>query len=129
MDGIDPVVRHMLLCEDVRRDPNRPNKVDILGMIGKVEAAPGASFPIQLPVLCVYLEVTGGRGTGRARIECRHGDSGQLIFSSLTYPVTFPPDPLALRYILFRVRDCRFPEWPSRKRPSRVVGAYPTLKV
>jgi len=109
MNGIDPVVRHMLLCEDVRPEPNRPNKVDVLGMIGKVEAVGEPAFPMRLPILCVYLEVAGGRGTGQARIDCRHADSGRRVFSSLTHTVTFPPDPLAVRSLLFRIRNCTFP--------------------
>lgn len=109
MNGIDPVVRLMLLCEDVRRDPHKPNKLDILGLINSVEAVGEPPFPVGLPVLCVYLSVTGGRGTGQARIECRHADSGQVVFSGPTHTLSFPPDPLAVRSLVFRMRECLLP--------------------
>ncbi len=110
MSRVDPFIRHMLLCEDVRRDPNNPNKVDVLGLLSTIRAGGESAFPLHLPVLCVYLEVSGGRGVGQARIDCRQADSGQVIFSTPPHPLTFSLDPLAVRFLIFRVTDCFFPE-------------------
>jgi hypothetical protein len=109
MNGVDPFVRHMLLCEDIRRDPNNPKKVDVLGLLNTIQAVGEPAFPLRLPVLCVYLEVAGGRGTGQARVDCRQADSGRVIFSNPTHDLTFSPNPLAVRSLVFRISDCIFP--------------------
>src|SRR4051794_36700388 len=110
MNGIAPVVRHMLLCEDVRPDPSNPNRLDILGLIGTVQGAEGATVPLHLPLLCVYLNLTGGRGIGQARIDVRQADSGNVVFASPSHSLTFPADPLAVRSVVFRIRDGVFRE-------------------
>jgi len=110
MSGVDPVVRHMLLCDDARPNPNNPRKWDVLGLVSAVNAASESDFPVLVPTLCVYLEIAGGRGTGQARIDCRQADSGKVMFSSPTHEVTFPPDPLAVRGLAFRLVDCKFPQ-------------------
>jgi hypothetical protein len=100
----------MLLCEDVRPDPGNPKKLDILGLISTVQGAEGATFPLQLPVLCVYLAVSGGRGSGQTRIDVRQADSGNLVFASRSHLIVFPSDPLAVRGVVFRIRNCVFQE-------------------
>jgi hypothetical protein len=110
MNAVDPVVRHMLLCEDIRRETNNPKKIDVLGLLNTLEALEEPAFPLHLPVLCVYMEVTGGRGTGQAHIDCRQADSGRVVFSSPAHALTFPPNPLAIRGLVFRISACRFPE-------------------
>jgi hypothetical protein len=109
MNGVDPFVRHMLLCEGVRKNPTKASKVDVLGLLSTVTAVGSPAFPALLPVLCVYLELTAGRGTGQAHVDCRYADSGNLVFSSPIHVVTFPPDPLAIRGFVFRITDCIFP--------------------
>ena len=108
MEGVDPFVRHMLLCEDTRRDPNNPKKVDVLGLLSTIQPVGESAFPLHLAALCVYLEVTGGRGTGQAQVDCRQADTGRVVFSSPPHALTFPLNPLAIRSLVFRIRDCIF---------------------
>ena len=131
MNGVDPFIRHMLLCEDVRRDPNNPNKVDVLGLLSTVRAVGEPAFPLHLPVLCVYLEVSGGRGTGQARIDCRQADSGQILFSNPSHALTFSPNPLAVRFLIFRITDCFFAEpglyWIQFRYNQRILAEQPLV--
>lgn len=108
MNGVEPFVRHMLLCEDVQKNPKNPNKVDVLGLLSTLTASGSPSFPMCLPVLCIYLEVAAGRGAGQGHIVCRHADSGDIIFSSPIHSLTFPPDPLAIQGVLIRLAECVF---------------------
>ena len=110
MSGVDPVVRHMLLCDDIQPHPSNPNKMDVLGLVSTIHAVAEADFPLHVPMLCIYLEISGGRGTGQARIDCRQADSDLVRFSSLTHELTFPPDPRAVRGLVFRLVDCLFPQ-------------------
>jgi hypothetical protein len=49
MNTVDPVVRHMLLCDDVQRDPGDPRKVNVFGLVSTVRAVAEAPFPLCLP--------------------------------------------------------------------------------
>jgi hypothetical protein len=110
MNGIDPVVRHMILCDDVRRYPNNPNKIDIIGLLSTVRPAADSAYPLLLPNLCVFLSLTGGRGTGVGQINLRHADSGILLRSSAPVALTFPANPLALTGLIVRLRNCILPQ-------------------
>ena len=110
MSGVNPVVRHMLLCDDIRPNPSNPNKMDVLGLVSTIHAVAESDYPLHVPMLCVYLEIAGGRGIGQARIDCRQADSGLVMFSSPTHKLNFPPDPRAVRGLAFRLVDCMFPQ-------------------
>jgi hypothetical protein len=99
----------MLLCDDFRHDPSAPNKVDILGLVSTIQSHGDPPFPLHHPLLCVYLELTGGRGTGQANIAIRQADTGLVLSLTAPHAVTFPPDPLAIRGLGFRILDCVFP--------------------
>lgn len=103
-----PVVRQLLVCEDVRARPGSPNKVDVLGLMSAAGVSRGA-FPIRL-MLTVYTVLTSGRGTGEARIVVPAADTDEEVYQSPAYSISFPPDPLRSRGVTFRVSACPFPE-------------------
>lgn len=131
MNGVDPFVRHMLLCEDIRRNPNNPHKLDLLGLSNTLIAVGSPAFPLLAPVLCVYLEITAGRGTGQAHIDCRYADSGEIVFSSPSHAVAFPANPLAIRGLIFRITDCIFPEpglyWVQFCYNQKMIAEQPLI--
>jgi hypothetical protein len=108
MNDVEPFVRHMLLCDDVQTDPNNPRKVNVFGLVNTLGAAEGSDFPLCHPELCIYLLMTGGRGTGEGRIVAVAADTNEVAFASPAHPITFPPDPLALLGCIFRIQDCVF---------------------
>jgi hypothetical protein len=108
MADIPPVVRHMLLCDDVRPNPDDPHKPDIIGLLNRIESESDPAFPLRYPVFCVYLRLTGGRGSGHFKIVVREADTDRLIFNGRLFKITFPGDPLAIGGLMIRVRDCVF---------------------
>src|SRR5947209_1692872 len=91
---IDPVVRHMLVCDRAAADPNNPHKVDVFGLMSVIVAGTDVVLPLRHRELCVYLALTGGRGTGEGRIVVVHADSGRPAFASRPHEIQFGPNPL-----------------------------------
>jgi hypothetical protein len=109
MADIEPVVRHMLLCDDVRVDPTRPGRRDVLGWYSVLTSTLTPPFPLRFPSMCVYSLLVGGRGKGEARVAVRHADTDAVVQLSQRYRITFPADPLRLVYLKILVQNCTFP--------------------
>lgn len=107
MNGVRPVVRNLIMCEDIVLDPTNPRRVTLVALIGTIRALKG--FPVRYSELCAYVQMTECRGTGRIRIEIVQADSGLVVFRTRIRRVSFGNDPLEAVGIPFRIRDCRFP--------------------
>jgi hypothetical protein len=131
MNGIEPVVRHMLLCDDVQHDPDNPVKLNVIGLANILRSTADPPFPFKHPQLCVYLHLTGGRGTGQAQVVAVHGDSDQVAFASPVNALSFGSDPLALVGVIFRMRNCPFPEaglyWIQFRYNGKVIAQQPLV--
>ena len=110
MTSIPPVIRQMILCDDITADPARPLKVSILGLITYIDPADDPPYPLLYRELCVYLKLSGCRGAGTGWIQVRNADSGTPVCRTPARPLQLPTDPLRVVGRIFRVRDCRFPE-------------------
>lgn len=99
-----PSIRHMLLCDTAHRRKNNPSKLDLLGLLSIVRPK---EFPFRL-TFSVFLEMTGGRGSGHAKIQISHADDDQIIFVGNELPLRFSPDPTAIQAVLFQVHSCEF---------------------
>jgi hypothetical protein len=110
MPELNPVVRYLILCEDVQTDPENPRRVTLSGLISAIRSLEQPSFPLLYRELCVFLQVTGCRGSGDGRIEIQHADSGQIVFRTRTRTIPFGSDPLEIVGVTFRLRDCLFRE-------------------
>ena len=108
MATIAPFVRHMIVCDDVVPSPHNPRDLDVRGLLSFVRSNPPGSFPVTVPQVCVYLELSGGRGTGEVQIVTRHADTDEPAFRSAAQEITFPPDPLRIVPVVFRIRQCVF---------------------
>jgi hypothetical protein len=106
MAVIPPVVRHILVCDDVLRNPENPSKIDIQGLVSSIQAL--GDFPILVPLLCVFVQFTNGRGIGRVQVAIRLADSEGLVSGSKSHSVKFPFNPLTVHGITFRLLDCIF---------------------
>lgn len=108
MTNIPPVVCKMILCNAVVPNAGDPTKQDANGIIHAVRSDPPGVFPVVLPVLCVYLRLTGGRGSGVGQVMAVEEGSGAPVFASRTHTIQYPPDPLELTPVSFRILNCRF---------------------
>src|SRR4051812_9162837 len=82
MNGVNPTVRHMLLCEDAEAQQGRPNRWNVSGLLHALTFAADTTFPSFHPLLTILLHLTGGRGSGAVNIVGVHADSEQVVFST-----------------------------------------------
>ena len=109
MSQVHPVVRYLILCEDVQTDPETPRRVSLLGVISAIRSVEQPPFPVLYRELCVFLQLTECRGAAEGRIEIQHADSGQVLFRTRTRTIPFGSDPLEVIGATFRIRNCLFP--------------------
>jgi hypothetical protein len=120
----------MILCDDVRVDPDNPKKVNIFGLVSSIKVECDV-FPIVHPEICVYLHLTEGRGSGEAQIAIVRADSGEASFVGSPHMLTFPSNPLAVKGVAFRILDCVLPEaglyWVEFRYGGKALARQPLL--
>jgi hypothetical protein len=107
-----PIVRYMLLCDDVRIDPARPSCAHIDCLMTNVVSQETPPFPLLREMICVYLVLTEGRGRGDAQIRVAYCDAEpeQLLFGSPVHELDFTGhSPLIALSVIFRLVACPFP--------------------
>jgi hypothetical protein len=109
MSTIAPVVRHMLLCREVRRDPSAPGRVDLLGLLVGIRAGPTASYPLSLPELSVFVQLTGRHGEGATHVTLREADTDTLVYNGPKQTLAACTDPLIVRMATIRISGCTLP--------------------
>ena len=123
-----PVIRHLIVCEEVLI--TSPQRVTLVNLINSIRAG-ATPFPFMQPQLCAFLQMTEGRGTGDIHIEIAASDTDRPILRSPAHTVTFPPDPLEVVGLTFRIRDCRFPSaglyWFQCWYNGTMLGQQPLL--
>ena len=108
MPGLTPVVRYLIVCDDVVADPLNPRKINLLGLISTIWSQEFPPFPVIQREFCVFVQLTECRGRGLARVEVTHADSGNAVTRTSARSITFGNDPLAVVGIVFRIRECLF---------------------
>lgn len=111
--AIAPIIRYMLLCDDWRLDGPNDRRVTIIGLIGNIHSVDEPPYPLFYREFCVFLVLTEGRGQGEGHIVCVFEETGRKVFETRTRPILFPPDPLEVVGVPFRIRNCSFPQ-PGR---------------
>lgn len=111
--AVAPIVRYMLLCEDWQWDENNGRRINIIGLLTNIHALDDPPYPHRYREFCVFLTLTGGRGSGEGHIVCILEDTEEPVFETRRRAMTFGPDPLEVVGVPFRIRDCTFP------RPGR----------
>jgi len=106
---VDPVVRYMILCDDMGSAPNNPRRINIFGLLSTIRPQHDPPYPHIRPEFTVFVALTEGRGRGEGRISCVYEENGEEIFRSPTREIAFPDDPLQVVGLRFRVQECRFP--------------------
>jgi hypothetical protein len=104
-ERILPHAKAMVLCEDVNRHPDQ-GTIDLLGVRTTIEAE---SFPSRHRQLSVYLEMTCHEGVVPGFINAMNAQTEEEVFRGPTHSIRFP-NPLVIIPVLFRMRNCLFPE-------------------
>jgi hypothetical protein len=111
--AILPVVRYMLLSEELEVHLDNPQLVNVIGLLSNVRSAEEPPFPLCYRQLCVFIALTEGRGRGIGRVDCCYEETDQITFASQNQNLRFPADPLDVVPVLFRLRECNF-RFPGR---------------
>ncbi|HEY7153859.1 MAG TPA: hypothetical protein VH575_07850 [Gemmataceae bacterium] len=109
MADVLPIVRHLLVCEDLIHDPANPQCVTLVNLIGHIRSPSQPPFPYRRAELCVFVQLTEGRGGGDAWIAVEQADTERTIFRTPTHRVSFGLNPLEVSGVSFRIRKGTFP--------------------
>lgn len=109
MSPIRPTARSLVVCETIRTDPADPNRVSLTNLISRVRAVGTPPYPVRLPQLGVFAQLTECRGEGLVWVEVRFADTEEPVFRSTQRRLTFPNAPLVLHGVRFRLLNCPFP--------------------
>jgi hypothetical protein len=104
-----PIVRYMIVCDDLLTDSERPTKPIIVGLICLLTPDTDPPYPFWLGQMCVLLILTEGRGTGICELRLVFEETEEVVWQTSRLPLVFGPDPVALRGVLFRDHHVPFP--------------------
>ncbi len=131
MSVLNPVVRHLVPCMDIRTEPRYPGSATLVGVITTLRSTSTPPFPTQMPELCVYAVVTECRAPGAVRIDIEEADTSQIVSRSPSLRAPFPNDPLRVHGLRFRLRNCSFPDaglyWVKLLFENHVIAQQPIL--
>lgn len=108
-----PVVRYMLLCDDVRPDQDNPTCTHIDCLMSSIVSKEEPPFPLIREQICIYLVLTEcyGQGTGQIRVAYLDAENEQPLFGSPPHRLDFAGhSPLELLGVVFRIEGGRFPK-------------------
>jgi hypothetical protein len=105
-----PVVRHLIVCDDIQFDPQNPRRATIVNLLQAIYALDQPPFPLLQRELCVLVQLTECRGKGEFWVQIVQADTGKVVRRTRTRSHDFGNDPLEVTGIPFRIRDCPFPE-------------------
>lgn len=128
---IVPVVRYLILCEDILTDPRNRRRVSLVNLISAIRSTEQPPFPLNFPELCVFVQLTECRRRGWVRIEICRADTGALIRRTQDRPIPAGADPLEVLGVRFRIEACVFPEpalyWVQFWYNDRMIAQQPIL--
>jgi hypothetical protein len=107
---MEPEVLYLCLCDEVRTDPENFLRVDVLGLITHIRSTTRPPFPVVRPLVCVLVILTGCRGVGELSLRIVQASTGRVIFRNQPRPVRFAGVLEEAVGVVFRVRNCSFPE-------------------
>ena len=110
---MNPIVRYMLLCDDIRVDADNPECVHVDCLLSNIVSLELPPFPFVREMLCIYLALTECHGNGVAQIRVLYSDGEHEapLFGSPEHRLDFTGhSPLEVLGIVFRIEECTFPE-------------------
>ncbi|SRR5581483_4779783 len=126
--NIDPIVRHMFVCDDLVRSSRSPDQWDALGVVNYIRPAVPGRYPVRLRQIAVVVQLAGGRGVGQGYILVVSADTEDPVFASPVHTWNYPPDPLRVLPVVFRIRECSFPRsglyWVQFWHRDRKLAEY-----
>ena len=92
--GLAPVVRYLIGCENVQRDPQESSRYTLVGLLAGIRASATPPYPFCSPDFFVYVQVTSCRGPGRGGLDIVSAEPEEVVFQRPERPLAFGADPL-----------------------------------
>jgi hypothetical protein len=108
MNGLQPVVRYMVICEDVVIDAGNANRVSLQGILWNIHSPNNPPFPYVAPAICIFIVLTDCHGPGT--LQLRIGDFATILYDSGPIALQLPTDPLQVTGWPIRITNLRFPQ-------------------
>ena len=105
MDGTEPVVLSMVICDAIWRDPSN-GKHTILGTFRNINSR---AFPCRHQIMSIYLEMTDGRGKMDFRLQIVDVDEEREPIAVIENEMV-SPDPNAIIEMGIQINNLVFPE-------------------
>ena len=77
---MEPEVLYFLICDDVRTDPTKPWRYDVLGLITTIRSKTKPPFPVVKRRLCALLFLTECQGNAELLVRIWHDRTSRIIF-------------------------------------------------
>lgn len=61
MSELVPVVRYLILCEDVHTEPAELQRVTLVGLLSSIRSVDDPPYPLLYQEFCAFLQLTGCR--------------------------------------------------------------------
>lgn len=103
-----PVVRYLILCDDVQIDPTNPHRVDLIGVASAVVSRSDPPFPCRFDRLSVFVQLTECRGPGRGQAVLLDAETDEPVIGSVEHLLDLKDDPLLVQTVVFRMDKIRF---------------------
>jgi hypothetical protein len=110
MASVHPVIRYLIVCDEVRVDRTNPRKVSLTGLVSSIRSYDDPPFPVRHEAFCVYAQLTDFRGTGVVHVDVVDADTEVCVTRTPRHRVSFGNDPLDIVGVVIRVCGCRFPK-------------------
>jgi hypothetical protein len=112
MSNVLPTLRHIIACEDIRTNPERPLKVSLINLLSAIHSVERTPFPFLYRELCVFVQMSECRGNADIALTIVHAETEAAAFSGLAKPwrANLPNDPLKIVGLPFRIRNIEFTE-------------------
>lgn len=107
-----PIVRYMLICDDVHPDAGKRMCTHIECLMSTIVSLENPPFPVLREQICVYLVLTDcyGRGTAQVKVVSVDDENELVCFGSAEHELDFRHhSPLEVLSVVFRIKDCEFP--------------------
>ncbi len=105
-----PIIRHFLACDDtiVSADGER---YSLVHLIHAIRPLPGIVYPRRHPLICLFVQMTNGRGSHQCRFELvvGSGPNERTVYSTPAQRYDLGTDPLAVLGLPVRLENLPFP--------------------
>jgi hypothetical protein len=109
---MEPEVRHLIVCDQVRIDPQNYHRIDILGLITRLRSTKKPPFPMVRPQLSVFVVLRAGEAagqTGDLSVRIVQDSTDRLIFHTRPRRIRFVQNPEDTSGVEFCIQNCSFP--------------------